>query len=124
MLSGVSAGVIGLNEEGHIQLFNQSAEEFLELNIGDMIGTSIGSAVPAMAGSSGPAEYHLTERTGKFAMPVKRKKRYWSRSQQKSSTKKLSDLSSLLMMSLNFSQLKKAAWATWRGGSPMRSKIH
>ena len=49
MLSGVSAGIIGLNKEGHIQLHNQSAEEFLELNIDALIGTSIESAVPAMA---------------------------------------------------------------------------
>ena len=62
---GVSAGVIGLNEEGHIQLFNQSAEEFLELNIGDMIGTSIESAVPAMA-ELFPGLQNITspERTG------------------------------------------------------------
>ncbi|TXH34732.1 MAG: PAS domain-containing sensor histidine kinase [Rhodospirillaceae bacterium] len=49
VLSGVSAGVIGLNEQGEIDLPNRSASELLGINLLDYRGRDLGDVVPEMA---------------------------------------------------------------------------
>jgi len=49
VLSGVSAGVVGLNEEGKIQLHNQSAADLLEIDLNRSIDASLEQVVPVMA---------------------------------------------------------------------------
>jgi len=49
VLSGVSAGVIGTDEKGMIDLPNRSASRLLELPIEDMVGRPLSEAVPEMA---------------------------------------------------------------------------
>jgi len=49
VLSGVSAGVIGLNKDGVIQLHNQSANELLELDLGQLTGEALNQVVPVMS---------------------------------------------------------------------------
>ena len=49
VLSGVSAGVIGLNEKGEIELPNRSASELLGGNMMEHVGERLGDAVPEMA---------------------------------------------------------------------------
>lgn len=48
VLSGVSAGVIGLNERGEIELPNRSASELLGRNMVEHIGEPLGELVPEM----------------------------------------------------------------------------
>ncbi len=48
VLSGVSAGVIGLNEKGEIELPNRSASELLGRNIMEHVGQRLGDLVPEM----------------------------------------------------------------------------
>ncbi len=48
VLSGVSAGVIGLDAVGRIHLSNRSASELLSRNLGAMVGAVISEAVPEM----------------------------------------------------------------------------
>jgi len=48
VLSGVSAGVIGLNEHGEIELPNRSASELLGRNLIEHIGKKLGELVPEM----------------------------------------------------------------------------
>ena len=48
VLSGVSAGVIGLNETGEIELPNRSASELLGRNMMEHIGQRLGDLVPEM----------------------------------------------------------------------------
>ena len=48
VLSGVSAGVIGLNEKGEIELPNRSASELLGRNIMQHVGERLGDLVPEM----------------------------------------------------------------------------
>ena len=48
VLEGVSAGVVGLDEEGRINLPNASASELLGLTADRMIGQRLGDAVPEM----------------------------------------------------------------------------
>ncbi len=49
VLSGVSAGVIGLDAEGRIHLPNRSASELLATDLEHLIGQSLGDTVPEMA---------------------------------------------------------------------------
>ena len=49
VLAGVSAGVIGLDASGRINLPNRSASTLLSLDIDRMIGVNISQAVPEMA---------------------------------------------------------------------------
>lgn len=49
VLSGVSAGVLGLDEQGRINLPNTSATELLGLGFDDLIGRPLVEAVPEMA---------------------------------------------------------------------------
>jgi two-component system, NtrC family, nitrogen regulation sensor histidine kinase NtrY len=48
VLSGVSAGVIGLNEKGEIELPNRSASELLSRNMMEHVGQRLGDLVPEM----------------------------------------------------------------------------
>jgi two-component system nitrogen regulation sensor histidine kinase NtrY len=48
VLSGVSAGVIGLNEKGEIELPNRSASELLGRNVMQHVGKPLGELVPEM----------------------------------------------------------------------------
>jgi two-component system, NtrC family, nitrogen regulation sensor histidine kinase NtrY len=48
VLSGVSAGVIGLNEHGEIELPNRSASELLGRNLIEHVGKPLGALVPEM----------------------------------------------------------------------------
>ncbi|MGH6892736.1 MAG: HAMP domain-containing protein, partial [Dongiaceae bacterium] len=48
VLSGVSAGVIGLNERGEIELPNRSASELLGRNVMEHVGQRLGDLVPEM----------------------------------------------------------------------------
>ena len=127
VLSGVSAGVIGLNEEGHIQLFNQSAEEFLELNIGDMIGTSIESAVPAMAElfrACRISPHRNAQGEVRHAGEKRQKTLLVSVAAEKLDQEIIGFVITFDDVT-ELSQLKeKRHGPTWRGGSPMRSKIH
>ncbi len=50
VLSGVSAGVIGLDAEGRINLPNRASSDLLGLNLSDMIGKKLARAVPEMKG--------------------------------------------------------------------------
>ncbi|NQV84823.1 MAG: PAS domain-containing sensor histidine kinase [Rhodospirillales bacterium] len=50
VLAGVSAGVIGLDSEGHIHLPNRSASELLGTDLEASIGRKLDEAVPEMAG--------------------------------------------------------------------------
>ncbi|NQU61208.1 MAG: PAS domain-containing sensor histidine kinase [Rhodospirillales bacterium] len=49
VLAGVSAGVIGLDKEGHIHLPNRSASELLSRDLESFIGQKLAAAVPEMA---------------------------------------------------------------------------
>jgi two-component system, NtrC family, nitrogen regulation sensor histidine kinase NtrY len=73
VLSGVSAGVIGLDEDGRIELPNRSACELLGVDLAARLGQRLADIVPPMAGllstamaSAGrPAEAQITiEREG------------------------------------------------------------
>ncbi|MFQ5953428.1 MAG: ATP-binding protein [Kiloniellales bacterium] len=50
VLEGVSAGVIGLDRDGQINLPNRSASTLLGLDLDHMIGRELAKAVPEMAG--------------------------------------------------------------------------
>ncbi|MEZ5849467.1 MAG: PAS domain-containing sensor histidine kinase [Hyphomicrobiaceae bacterium] len=49
VLSGVSAGVIGLDAEGRVRLANSSAERFLGRSSEQLVGTRLGEVVPELA---------------------------------------------------------------------------
>ncbi len=49
VLSGVSAGVLGLDEDGNITLANRSAEQLLQLDGAQLLGQSLANAVPELA---------------------------------------------------------------------------
>ena len=49
VLTGVSAGVIGLDGEGRINLPNRSASELLATNLDEAVGSYLGDVVPEMA---------------------------------------------------------------------------
>ncbi len=56
VLSGVSAGVIGLDAEGRIELPNRTASELLGIDILAAIGLPLGEVVPAFAPLVGAAQ--------------------------------------------------------------------
>ncbi|WP_081991315.1 sensor histidine kinase NtrY-like [Inquilinus limosus] len=49
VLSGVSAGVLGLDEDGRVHLPNRSATELLGRSVDELVGHTLESAVPEMA---------------------------------------------------------------------------
>ena len=49
VLSGVSAGVIGLDSQDRITLVSRSAEKLLGLGEGDLVGKQLAEAVPVFA---------------------------------------------------------------------------
>ncbi len=57
VLDGVSAGVIGLDEKGHINLPNQSASHLLEIPLGNMVNEPLVQVVPEMAELFAHAQY-------------------------------------------------------------------
>src|SRR5262249_6160839 len=57
VLSGVSAGVIGMNEEGEIDLPNRSASELLGVNLLEHRGQSLHAIAPEMAEIVDTARY-------------------------------------------------------------------
>lgn len=59
VLSGVSAGIIGLNAEGDIQLSNQSANKLLGMNLKNAIGEKLKKILPEMA-----SLFHEVKETG------------------------------------------------------------
>jgi two-component system nitrogen regulation sensor histidine kinase NtrY len=50
VLTGVSAGVIGLDAKGNVHLPNRSASELLATDLDKLIGQTLGDAIPEMAG--------------------------------------------------------------------------
>lgn len=50
VLSGVSAGVLGVDHQGRITLANRSAEQLLALDLPGLVDRSIGDVVPTFAG--------------------------------------------------------------------------
>jgi two-component system nitrogen regulation sensor histidine kinase NtrY len=58
VLSGVSAGVIGLDRHGRITLANPSAEKLLGLDGADLAGRPLADAVPEFAAMLGSADEH------------------------------------------------------------------
>jgi len=54
VLSGVSAGVIGLNRAGRATLVNRSAEQLLQLGEHDLVGKPLADTVPAFAALIAP----------------------------------------------------------------------
>lgn len=72
MLSGVSAGVMGVDHDGKISLVNRSALGLLGMKEADLVGEPIQAAVPdfsplysqALSRSSGSAEGHVNMRSG------------------------------------------------------------
>ncbi len=49
VLSGVSAGVIGLDSQGNIQLYNESATQLLGINLKTAVGQKLKKLIPEMA---------------------------------------------------------------------------
>lgn len=49
VLAGVTAGVVGLDERGRVDLVNRSAEAILELGAGELVGRPLAEAVPELA---------------------------------------------------------------------------
>ena len=70
VLSGVTAGVLGLDQDGKITLVNRSAPKLLTMKERDLFGRDLGEAVPEMGKildkarnkASGSAEGHITLR--------------------------------------------------------------
>ncbi len=68
VLSGVTAGVFGLDKDGNITLVNRSAPKLLAMKERDLFGRDLGVAVPEMGAildqarnkASGSAEGHIT----------------------------------------------------------------
>ena len=58
VLSGVSAGVIGLDRHGRITLANRSAEKLLGLDGAELVGRPLAEAVPEFAACSARADEH------------------------------------------------------------------
>ena len=56
VLSGVSAGVIGLDRHGRITLASRSAEKLLGLDGADLVGRPLADAVPEFAACSAGAD--------------------------------------------------------------------
>jgi len=73
MLAGVSAGVLGLDPDGRISMVNRSATTLLSKNADDLIGKTLGEALPdfvpvldqAITRTSGSAEGQVNFRSAK-----------------------------------------------------------
>lgn len=74
VLEGVSAGVIGLDQDGRINLPNRSASILLAVDLERMIGQPLVQAIPEMAGLVQAARMH-SERSGERQIKVNRKGR-------------------------------------------------
>ena len=62
VLSGVSAGVVGLDQAGRITLANRSAQKLLGLEGSELVGRELGEAVPAFASVLAEARDHHKSR--------------------------------------------------------------
>src|SRR5215470_10935027 len=62
VLSGVSAGVMGLDQDGRITLANRSAQKLLGLEGSELVGRELSEAVPAFAGVLAEAKEHPKSR--------------------------------------------------------------
>ncbi len=62
VLSGVSAGVMGLDQSGRITLANRSAQKLLGLEGSELVGRDLGEAVPAFASVLAEARDHHKSR--------------------------------------------------------------
>jgi two-component system nitrogen regulation sensor histidine kinase NtrY len=74
VLGGVSAGVVGLDQDGRINLPNRSASRLLALDLDRLVGRSLAEAVPEMAGLMQEAR-GSRERIGDRQIKVVRKGR-------------------------------------------------
>jgi two-component system, NtrC family, nitrogen regulation sensor histidine kinase NtrY len=71
VLSGVTAGIIGLDQDGVINLANPSAERLLGRSAGDLVGNTLESMVPEFAAlSSVPKEEDEAGATRRPSAPV------------------------------------------------------
>ncbi|MFN3931301.1 MAG: ATP-binding protein [Brevundimonas sp.] len=61
VLSGVSAGVIGVDRLRRVSAINDSAVELLALSDGEIIGRPLGEAAPELSELAGRAEAHIEE---------------------------------------------------------------
>jgi len=61
VLSGVSAGVIGLDRHGRISAINDSAVQLLSLSASDLIGTRLADASPELSALVRREEAHIEE---------------------------------------------------------------
>ncbi len=61
VLSGVSAGVIGLDRQGRVSAINDSAAELLAIRERDVIGRPLGEVSPELSELVGRAEAHIEE---------------------------------------------------------------
>jgi two-component system nitrogen regulation sensor histidine kinase NtrY len=61
VLSGVSAGVIGLDRRGRVSAINDSASQLLRLNETEVLGQLLGEVAPELAELSERAEAHIEE---------------------------------------------------------------
>jgi len=74
VLEGVSAGVVGLDQDGRINLPNKSASLLLSMDLERMIGRPLATAIPEMAGLVEEAKTR-SDRTGERQIKVTRKGR-------------------------------------------------
>ncbi|MGB0921997.1 MAG: ATP-binding protein [Alphaproteobacteria bacterium] len=70
VLSGVSAGVLGLDENGQITLANRSAVEMLEKTDAELVGRKLSEAVPELAAMFEEAQRRSARSEGDVAIPV------------------------------------------------------
>ncbi len=61
VLSGVSAGVIGLDRQRRVSVINDSAVELLAIRDADIIGRPLGEVSPELSELAGRAEAHIEE---------------------------------------------------------------
>lgn len=63
VLSGVSTGVIGIDDEGSIMLVNRSAQNLLQVNEVAILNKSLGEIIPELAPAIEDAVSHASERS-------------------------------------------------------------
>ena len=73
VLSGVSAGVLGLDAEGVVTLANKSAEQLLERTSAELLGKKLSEVVPEMSGLLSPRSEtpHHSRRQEQLTLLVK-----------------------------------------------------
>jgi two-component system nitrogen regulation sensor histidine kinase NtrY len=72
VLTGVTAGVIGLDRDGRIHLPNRSASALLDVDLEDSLGESLADVVPEMAELLDRA-YHRPDRLAQAQLQITRK---------------------------------------------------